>query len=106
MPILSWSGWSIRVLAAAIVGVGAVAPAGPGRVGGQALPTDAARAAAMRDHYGRVMVLHDAVIRGDLPAVKDAATSVALHEPSVAIPEKGKRYPQVDPSGCRPSRFG
>ena len=44
-------------------------------------PQDPARSAVMRGHYQEAMVVHAAVIRGDLPAATSAARALAEYEP-------------------------
>jgi cytochrome c553 len=39
-----------------------------------------------------VTALHEAVIRGDLQAIREAATAVLAYEPSVMSPDKGELY--------------
>lgn len=57
------------------------APAGP-----QAVTPQAERAAHMQGHYSQVMTVHEAVIRGDLAAVRVPATWVAEHEAPGSLP--------------------
>lgn len=58
----------------AAVGVRASGPA-PQRA--QSVPSTSARLTEMRHHFGQVVLIHEAVIRGDLPAVKAPAIEVA-----------------------------
>ena len=44
-------------------------------------PQDPARTAVMRGHYREAMIVHEAVIRGDLPAATSAARALAEYEP-------------------------
>jgi hypothetical protein len=52
----------------------------------QAVKSDAERAAHMQEHFGRVMTIHAAVIRGDLAAVRPAAKWLAEHEAPASLP--------------------
>jgi len=54
----------------------------------QAVKPDAERAAHMRMHFTHVMSVHEAVIRGDLPAVKSPATWLAEHEGPESLPAR------------------
>jgi cytochrome c553 len=58
----------------------------PERVNAQAVKTDPDREAYMQTHFGRVLTVHDAVIRGDLAAVKPAAAWLAEHDPEPSLP--------------------
>ena len=58
----------------------------PARLGAQAARTAPERAAQMQVHFGRVLTVHDAVIRGDLAAVKPPATWLAKHDPEPSLP--------------------
>ena len=44
------------------------------------------RAAQMQVHFGHVLTVYDAVIRGDLAAVKPPATWLAEHDPEPSLP--------------------
>jgi hypothetical protein len=52
----------------------------------QAVTTDAQRAAHMQAHFSQVMTVHEAVIRGDLAAVRAPATWLAEHDAPMALP--------------------
>jgi hypothetical protein len=45
--------------------------------GPQVVPRDSGRAADMGDHYGQALLVHQAVIRGDLPGVRVPARTLA-----------------------------
>jgi cytochrome c553 len=44
------------------------------------------RLAAMRHHFGQVYVIHEAIIRGDLPAVREPASELARLPPPPGLP--------------------
>ena len=83
-----------RVSAAVLLGVttavaawsaaAARGAAAPGDV--QAVTPDADQAAHMHGHYSQVMTVHEAVIRGDLAAVREPAAWLAGHEAPSALP--------------------
>jgi hypothetical protein len=52
----------------------------------QTVTPDPARTAYMRAHFNQVMTAHEAVIRGDLAAVKPPATWVAEHDAPTPLP--------------------
>jgi cytochrome c553 len=58
----------------------------PARLSAQTVRTDPERVAFMQTHFGRVLTVHDAVIRGDLAAVKPAAAWLADHDPETPLP--------------------
>jgi hypothetical protein len=51
----------------------------------QAVKTEADRAAYMRMHYGQVLTLYEAVIRGDLAAVAPVARQLAEQDPPASV---------------------
>ena len=65
----------------AVVAVGSSAPSPPQM--SRSVPSSTARLAEMRRHFADVLLVHEAVIRGDLPAVRVPASRVA----AVAMPE-------------------
>ena len=81
MSRLDWPYTTIAILSLA----GVVAAAGmrpsPGQRA-QSVPSTPVRLAEMRHHFAQVMLVHEAVIRGDLPSVREPAVSLA----SVGIP--------------------
>ncbi len=52
----------------------------------QAVPPQAERAAHMQVHFSQVMTVHEAVIRGDLAAVRAPATWLAEHDAPRSLP--------------------
>jgi hypothetical protein len=56
----------------------------PARI--QAVTPEAARAAHMQVHFSQVMTVHEAIIRGDLAAVRAPATWLAAHEGPGSLP--------------------
>jgi hypothetical protein len=61
----------------------------------QAVAPDAARTARMQVHFAQAMVVHEAVIRGDLPAARESATRLASSESPGAVPEGWAPYVAV-----------
>ena len=73
----------VMASAAAVLSAGwRVAPAH----GGQAITPDAGRAAHMQVHFSEVMTIHEAVIRGDVAAVRAPATWLAEHDAPSPLP--------------------
>jgi cytochrome c553 len=58
----------------------------------QVVPLDVQRTAQMQGHYAHVLQVHEAVIRGDLAAVKGPATWLAEHGGPVALPAAAAPY--------------
>jgi len=85
MRISKFCTLSAILLAGAQAG-GTVPPAASDGETPQAVTTDAERAAHMQQHFDRVLTVHEAVIRGDLAAVRPAATWLAEHEPPPSLP--------------------
>ena len=56
----------------------------------QAVAPDAARTARMQVHFAQAMVVHEAVIRGDLPAARESASRLASPESPGALPKDGR----------------
>lgn len=52
---------------------------------GQSIAPDPARANLMKAHYRQVLIVHDAIARGDLPAVAPAARAIAAQEPPTGL---------------------
>jgi len=87
--------WSFAVRMSVLVGValsasGARPAAGPATA--QAVKPDAARQAHMQVHFSQVMTIHEAVIRGDLAAVKEPASWLATHEAPDSLPPGSALY--------------
>jgi hypothetical protein len=61
----------------------------------QAVAPDAARTARMQVHFTQAMVVHEAVIRGDLPAARESASRLASPESPGALPEGWAPYVAV-----------
>ena len=53
----------------------------------QSLPSMPERLTEMRHHFGEVLLVHEAVIRGDLPAVREPAMKVATIAMPTNVPE-------------------
>lgn len=68
------------LVAALVVAGWAIPRVGQGTVSAQTAKSDPGRAARMRDHFTEVMTLHEAVIRGDLPAVVRSAKVLEKYE--------------------------
>lgn len=58
----------------------------------QAVPRDARRAAHMDHHYADVLVIHKAVIRGDLAAVRAPARAIAGAATPTGLPDATTTY--------------
>lgn len=70
----------------------------------QAQPADRhspLRAAYMRAHFEQAMQLHDAVVRGDLPEARRAATALAQHSPDVPMPAGAQAFHGALTRGAR-----
>jgi hypothetical protein len=77
----------LLVVATAVAALSAAA-ARASRAPSQAqVPPDAQRAAHMRVHFSQVMTAHEAVIRGDLAAVRAPAAWLAEHETPASLPD-------------------
>lgn len=53
----------------------------------QSLPSTPERLTEMRHHFGEVLLVHEAVIRGDLPAVREPALKVATIAVPAGVPD-------------------
>lgn len=82
---------SILLGAALALSAGGARPAAGPRTP-QAVKPDATRQAHMQVHFSQVMTIHEAVIRGDLAAVKDPASWLATHEPPASLPDGSAPY--------------
>jgi hypothetical protein len=58
----------------------------------QAVEPDATRQAYMQGHFAHVMVVHEAVIRGDLAAARRPASWLVTHEGPETLPEGAAPY--------------
>jgi cytochrome c553 len=58
----------------------------------QAMPRDSRRAAVMQNHYADVLLIHQAVIRGDLQAMRAPARSLAAATAPVGLPDVATPY--------------
>ena len=76
-----WNAIAVIAWAGAVTVIAARAPATTPQQT-QSLPSTPERLSEMRHHFGDVLLVHEAVIRGDLPAVRAPAMRVA----SVAVP--------------------
>jgi hypothetical protein len=77
----------LLAVATAVAALNAATARGSVAAGGlQAVKPDAARAAHMQVHFSQAMVVHEAVIRGDLAAVRAPATWLAEHDAPSSLP--------------------
>ena len=77
------------VLSTAIVQLMLVTPTGAQT---QSPPTDPRRVAEMQAHFGQVMRVHEALIRGDLTGVMAPAGELARMQTPIAFPEVGAPF--------------
>ena len=75
----------LLVVASVVAALSAAARAASAR-DVQAIQPNAERAAHMQVHFSEVMTVHEAVIRGDLAAVRAPATWVAEHDAPSSLP--------------------
>lgn len=76
----------VGVLAAIVLaGAHAGGTAAAGNGAAQAVKTEAERVAFMRTHYGQVLTLHEAVIRGDLAALRPVARQLADEDAPASV---------------------
>ena len=61
----------------------------------QSVARDTSRTALMQVHFAQVMVVHEAVIRGDLPAARERASWLASQAAPGALPEGWAPYVAV-----------
>jgi hypothetical protein len=58
----------------------------------QSVPSTPERLAEMRHHFKQVMLMHEAVIRGDLPAARETAKELAQIPVPPGVPASSTRY--------------
>jgi cytochrome c553 len=58
----------------------------------RSVPSTQVRLAEMRHHFAQVMLIHEAVIRGDLPSVREPAATLASMEIPVGLPAAAAPY--------------
>jgi cytochrome c553 len=86
------SAWGVLVVMM-VLGVGAWREAATARAAQQrSIDSDPARAALMRKHFDQALAIEDGVIRGDLAAVKSAATALVEQKAPAGLPPTGAPF--------------
>jgi hypothetical protein len=58
----------------------------------QPLTSDQSRGALMREHFTSVMAMHDAIVRGDVPAARAQARTIAERPEPPKLPQRAAPY--------------
>jgi hypothetical protein len=89
MTRVAWTSTMIGTLSLTAILAGGARQAGSSTAQKeQSTPSTPARLAEMRHHFAQVLLVHEAVIRGDLPAVRVPATEIATLVMPAALPAK------------------